>query len=186
MPDEVNNTPDGQADESQLNSPAPEGAVSNGSDANPEPMTLAELNEFLGKDFKDKTTALKSLKDTYSYVGKRKEDIARELGGSNEALATEIRQIKENAFYKDNPDFAPYRAAISKMGANPEEVVNTPEFKTIFEKSIGYDKDKNLKSVLVSNPRLANSKDNLAKAREASSQEERDRLATLAVLETIE
>jgi len=179
-------TQDGQADASQLNAPAPEGADSNVPDNSPDTLTLAELNESLGKNFKDKATALKSFKDTFSYVGKRKEDIAKELGGNTEALANEIRQIKENAFFEKNPDYAPYRSAIIKMGQNPEEVVNTPEFKAIFEKTIGYDKSQSLKSVLVSNPRLAQSKDNLAKARESGNQEERERLATLAVLETLE
>lgn len=180
-------TPEGQADESQLNSPAPEAAVSN--ESNPENLTLSEINALLGKDFKDKATALKSVKDTYSYVGKKKEDIAKEMAGSNENVTKELSEIKANMFFKDNPDLAPYRAAISKMGSNPEEVVNTPEFKLIFDKAIGNDKDQKLKSVLVSNPRLASSKDNLTKAREAANSgntEERDRLAVRAVLDTLE
>lgn len=179
-------TPDGQADGSQLNPPAPEAAVSNES---PENLSLSELNTLLGKDFKDKATALKSVKDTYSYVGKRKEDIAKEVGGGNEMLASELKQIKENMFFDKNPDYAPYRSLMTKMGSNPEEVAGSPEFKNIFEKAVGFDASQKLKSVLVSNPRLASSKDNLTKAREAQqsgNSELADNLVARAVLETLE
>lgn len=179
-------TPDGQADGSQLNPAAPEAAVSNEST---DSLSLAELKTIFGKDFKDKASALKSIEDTYSYVGKRKEDIAREVGGSNEILASELKQIKENMFFDKNPDYAPYRGLMSKMGGNPEEVANSPEFKNIFEKAVGFDANQNLKSVLVSNQRLASSKDNLTKAREAQqsgNSELADNLVARAVLETLE
>lgn len=179
-------TPDGQVDESQLNSAAPEAAVSTES---PENLTLAELNTILGKDFKDKATALKSVKDTFSYVGKRKEDIAKEVGGSNETLASELRQIKENMFFDKNPDYVQYRDLMAKMGTNPEEVANSKEFKSIYEKAVGFDASQKLKSVLVSNPRLASSKDNLAKAREAQQSGNNDlaeNLIARAVLDSIE
>lgn len=185
MEDDI--TTEGQADESQLNPAAPEVTVEN--ESKPEDLTLVELNALLGKDFKDKTTALKSVKDTFSYVGKRKEDIAKELGSFSESTSKELKEIKENLFYKDNPELTPYRAAISKMGSNPEEVVNTPEFKSIFDKAKGFDSDQKLKTVLSSNSRIGVAKDNLSKAREAGNNgnlEERDRLATQAVLDSLQ
>ena len=100
-----------------------------------------------------------------------------------------MRQIKENLFYRDNPKYAPYRAAIAKMGDNPEAVVQTPEFKEIFEKAIGHDESQNLKSVLSTNPRLAQSRDNLDKAKEAAqagNQSEAASLATKAVMEMLD
>jgi len=51
-------------DESQLNS-------ADVKSADGDAIHLAKLNEFLGKDFKDVDTALKSVKDTFSYVGKQ-------------------------------------------------------------------------------------------------------------------
>lgn len=180
-------TPEGQADESQLNSAAPEAAVSN--ESKPEELTLTELNTLLGKDFKDKATALKSVKDTFSYVGKRKEDIMKEVSGSTDQVSKELKEIKENMFFDKNPDYNPYRALMAKMGSNPEEVANSTEFKGIFEKAKGFDENQKLRSVLVSNPRIAASKDNLTKAREAmqsGNQELAEKNAVAAVLATLE
>lgn len=183
--EEDNNTLDALSDESQLNSADAEGTVSNES-STPESLSLDELNGILGKNFKDKATALKSVKDTYSYVGKRKEDIIKEVGGSNSELATELKMIKDNMFFDKNPDYAPYRKVMEKMGSNPVEVANSPEFKEIFDKAKGFDDSQKLKSVLVSNPRLAQTKDTLTKARESGNTEDRERLVAQAVLASIE
>lgn len=161
-----------------------EGTVSN--ESKPEALTLDEINSALGKNFKDLPTALKSVKDTYSYVGKRKEDIIKEVGGSNNEIASELKTIKDNMFFDKNPDYAPYKSLISKMGENPVDVVNSEEFKTIFEKAKGFDESQKLKSVLTSNPRLAQTKDALTKAREAGNTDDRDRLVAQAVLASIE
>ena len=42
-------------------------------------LTLAELNAVLGKNFPTKEAALKSLKDTSSYVGAKREKIKEEV-----------------------------------------------------------------------------------------------------------
>lgn len=182
--EEDNNTLDALSDESQLNSPDAEGTVS----ANPAPetLTLQELNGILGKNFKDKDTALKSVKDTYSYVGKRREDIIKEVSSTNENVVSELKTIKDNMFYDKNPEYIPYRKVMEKMGSNPVEVANSEEFKVLFEKAKGFDDSQKLKSVLVSNPRLAQTRDDLTKAREATSQDEREALAARAVLASIE
>lgn len=186
MEEQENTTLDSQP-EAQTNVGAADdkGAVSQPSDT----LSLGELNTLLGKDFKDKETAFKSLKDTQSFVGKRKEDIAREVSGDTATLSNELKAIREDLFYKDNPQFAEHRGLISKLGGNPGEAVNTPEFKALFDKADGFNKSQNLKSVLVSNSRLASSRDNLTKASEAlqtGNQSEAEALATKAVLDLIQ
>lgn len=153
-----------QADASQLNAAAVDTASSS---VAPEAMTLEELNSALGKTFKDKASALKSIGEMNSYVGKKKEDIMNEIMGGE--VSKEIKQIKENMFYQKRPelDTPEYRAILSKLDANPEVAANDPSFKSLFEKAVGYDKSQNLKTVLESNPRLASSRDHITKAREA-------------------
>lgn len=171
-----------QGGEPQL-SPSP---VEKASSVAPEALTLDELNGFLGKQFKDKQTALQSLKELNSFVGKKKEDIFKEIAGNTETLTNEIRQIKENQFYDRKPEFKDYKDIISKLGDNPESVVESPEFKKIYEKAKGYDETVKLKTVLESNPRLAQSRDALTKAREsltAGNQAEAESHAVNAVLE---
>lgn len=164
-------------------SPSP---VNGASSVASEALTLDELNGLLGKQFKDKSTALQSLKELNSFVGKKKEDIMKEVSGNSEALSNEIKQIKENQFYSQNPDLKDYRGIISKLGGNPEEVIASPEFKLIYDKAKGYDETVKLKTVLESNPRLAQSRDNLTKAREAvtsGNQMEAETYAVNAVLD---
>lgn len=159
--------------ESHMNSAPVEAAVDNAPQSGsqptsqPEALSLQELNTFLGKDFKDKATALKAVKDTFSYVGKKIEDVAREISPDTKRLESELKQIKENMFYKDNPQLAEHRALLSKLNENPEVAVQMPEFKTIFEKAKGYDESQQLRTVLESNPRIQSSRDNLSQAREA-------------------
>jgi hypothetical protein len=153
-----------------------------------ESLSLKELKDILGKDFKDKTTAIKSIKDTYSFVGMRKEDIAKEFDVSKNIgeLASQIKSLKEDAFYKDRPDLAPHRALIKKLGDNPEEVINMPEFKSLYEPAKESFESRKLKTVLQSNPRIQSSQDNLSKARASTSIDERESLVAKAVLETLE
>ena len=176
--DPDNTTPGAVPDASQLNAagapPAvapvsPQGTVA--SDA----LTLAELNEHLGKQFPNKESALKAFKDTFSYVGKKKEDIEKEVRAniSNndglEKLAKELEVERRERFYDKNPQYADpaVRAIIESTGKSPQEVVNSEAFKTVFSKVADYDKSQKLKTVLESNPRLASSRDNITKAKEA-------------------
>lgn len=189
-----NITSDGQLDASQLNAASPEGAVGNESKA--EGLSLEEINKQFGKTFPDLPTALKSLKDTVSYAGKRKEDMEKEIfasiaqNNSNDELKKELESIRKDMFYKDNPDYAPLRKIIENMGNNPSEVTSRPEFKEIFEKVKGYDNSQKLRTVLESNPRLAASKDNLSKAadlkRQGAKSDDIESLVARAVLDTIE
>lgn len=132
----------------------------------------------LGKNFPDKETALKSIVDTASYVGRKKEDIEKEVLSrvqttqETDKLAKEIEAMRKDNFFRDNPEYAKpeVRTLIEKFGGNPAEVVNDSGFKSIFEKVKGYEESQNLRTVLDSNPRLASSRDTLTKAREAIQQ----------------
>lgn len=124
-------------------------------------LSLAELNKFLGSDYKDSATALKSLKDTKDFVGKRKEDIAKEIVPApvvDESLKSDVQALKESLFYSENPQFKGYEAIIKKMGSSPAEVVGSEEFKSIFEKVSIADKVTQSKSVVGSNSRLSQTK----------------------------
>lgn len=156
-----------------------------------ESLTLAEINSLVGRNYKDKATALKSLKETYSAVGKvgklepQIEKLKTQLADKDSALG-EIKQIKEQLFYTQNPQYAPYKETISAMGGNPAEVVEKDAFKKIFADLSEYEKTKNAKSVLVSNPRIGQAKTKLDEAKELHSKGQWSsaaQAATTAVLE---
>lgn len=136
-------------------------------------LTLDELNQFLGKDFKDKDSALKSLKDTQSFVGKRREDIEAEVRsalaapvtpapvappGDAPATKSEVQSLKNDLFYEANPQFKEHRALIERLGDNPAEAVELPEFKAVFEKVQIADEGAQRRSIVSSSPRLAQAK----------------------------
>lgn len=137
-----------------------------------EAMSLAELNKHLNKNFPTKEAALKSISDTFSYVGKKREDIEKEVlakAQNNEqvgVLAKQLERMEKDRFFDKNPDLAPFREAYEKVGGSPDEFFNSSAFKPIIEKARGYDESQKLRTVLESNPRIASSKDNLSKARE--------------------
>jgi len=148
---------------------------SNGSVADSsESLTLTELNAMVGRNYKDKATALKSLKETYSTVTKagqleqKVEKLKAQLTDKDSALG-EIKQIKEQLFYTQNPQYAPYKETISAMGSNPSEVVEKDAFKKIFVDLSEYEKTKSAKSVLVSNPRIGQAKTKLDEAKDLSN-----------------
>lgn len=151
------NITDPLAGEAQLTS-------SDGSSAVGESMTLAELNQMLGKTFTDKSTALKAVKDTFAFVGKRKEDIARELATSNPSanqspdVEAQLKEVKEELFYTQNPQYVEYRSIIKMMGSNPADVVSSDAFKPILENGTVAKEVAKTKSVVASNPRLAQSR----------------------------
>lgn len=133
-------------------------------------LTLAELKQFLGKDFKDKDSALKALKDTQSYVGKKKEDIEAEVRASlsqttppaqsspaDSALASTVKSLEDRLFFTDHPELKDYADVIKAMGTNPAEVVETAAFKKVFEQGKVANEVATTRSVVNSNPRLAQS-----------------------------
>lgn len=151
-------------------------------------ISLKELKEILGKDFKDKASALKSVKDTYRFVGKKVE--APKAIDESRFISRE--QYEQDMFYSKNPglDKPEMRTIIDSLakakGISNRDVVETPEFKSVYEKVKGYDESQGLKTVLATNPRLVASKDKLTQAGEAANLGRKDaaeNLATQAVME---
>lgn len=174
--EDKNTTPDTQGEVSQLNTAPVEGTVGNvAGDA----MTLAEINSVLGKNFTTKEAALKSWKDTNSYVGMKIEDIEKRVMSKvqetdkTSAISKELEEMRKERFYDKNPQYSSLRSVIEKTGRNPVEVVNEEWFKEISKKVSGYDESQKLRTVLESNPRLSSSRDSLTKARDISSKHDR-------------
>lgn len=124
-------------------------------------LTLAELNKQLGSDFKDPSTALKALKDTKDFVGKRKEDIAAEVKASlsqtapDAASKSDVQALNNRLFFSENPRYKGYENLITKLGSNPAEVVESEDFKSVFEKAKVADEVAKQKSVVSSNSRIS-------------------------------
>lgn len=153
---EANPSPETLAD-GAVNTPADGGGTVEES-----AVKLTELNKFLGADFKDVPTALKALKDTKDFVGKRKEDIAAEVTASLQQttpnmsqVESDIQALKNQLFYSQNPQYKGLEPVINSMGANPSEVVGTDAFKTVYEKVKVADEIAQNKSVVQSNSRLS-------------------------------
>lgn len=130
--------------------------------ANTDTLSLADLNKIFGTTFKDKDAALQAIKDTKSYVGKKKEDVAAELAQSASSASTsndpelkaQVQSLQNDLFFTANPQFKEHRALIESLG-NPAEVVERPEIKTLLEKAKVADEVEQKKSVVHSSPRLA-------------------------------
>src|SRR5438105_10215182 len=104
MPDEIVTTDQSLAQGADVTPGDGSGADSQ----NVESLTLDELNQVLGKNFPSKEAALKSVKDTYSYVGsvgQLKQRITT-LEGQGNPAAEEVSQLKtrvaETEFYSEN------------------------------------------------------------------------------------
>lgn len=166
---------------------------------NGDSISLEEIEKELGKKFPNKETALKAFKDTFSYVGKKKDSIAEEVKKefSGEQFITR-EQYERDMFYSKNPEYndptiQTVIEAISVKEKIPvSEVVKTDAFKDIFGSVTGFKKSQEMKSVLESNPRIASSKSKLSEGRDLifngdSAQKEAGRdLVTKAVLEAID
>lgn len=186
-------TPTTQPGASQLNAADGKGAVDpvtppqNG-------LTLDELNTFLGKSFKDKDTALKSLKDTYSYVGNQTtEALARKLGKPEDEVLSALKtvmdtkgapdvmtraQFQEEQFFDKNASLTDYRSQLAAIkNSDPatkamtwQDFVKSPVAASLVEKVTGYDEIQRNKSVLESNPRLGAATDKIGKAAQATEE----------------
>lgn len=170
-----NSTDDSILDASGSSAAGGDAAVDSG-------LTLAEINSALGKDFKDKDSALKAFKDTFSFVGKRKEDIEAQVRASiqndggdartasgDSALQSTVKSLQNDLFYTKNPQYQEYSDVIASMGGNPAEVVESPAFKKVFEKAQVADKVAAQRSVVSSNSRLAENKTHVQKAIETAN-----------------
>ena len=136
------NTPteDTQVDESQLNSAAGDEAetVATG---NTDALSLAEINELTGMSYKDKETALKSIKDMKSQAGKAadlegKLKTAMEAAGNGEnaevnELREKLNRLEQDAFYSQNPDVNRELAETiaQAKGITPQEAIESDLYK---------------------------------------------------------
>lgn len=151
-------------------------------------MSLKELNEYLGKNYPNKESALKSIKDTFSYVGKKIEKAT----DVDESKFISKEQYERDMFFSKNPDYdkpsvKTVLEAISKsQGLSIVDAAQTEAFKEVFGAVKGFSESQQLKSVLESNPRLASTKSKLSQANDAQNKgdlESARTLATKAVLE---
>lgn len=149
--DEENITQETLAEESD----GENGAVENVA----QPSVAAILSKELGKEFKDDETALKAVKDTFSYVGKKqqtvKEEVKAELNADEivKNVLEDNKSMRKELFYMKNKDFdtPEIREFIEDTGKNPEDVVSSESFKKIFTQVQGYKKAQQSANVLKSN-----------------------------------
>jgi hypothetical protein len=149
-------------------------------------LTLAEIESTLGKPFKDKATALKAIKDTFSFVGKKAE--ATQQTAADPDLKSEIQTLKEEVFYANNPQYREQRELIKQFGKDPAEVVATDTFKALFEKVKVADDVAKTKSVITSNARIGQSAPSLQNAVQAANAGNKDAMLnslTEAILEDL-
>lgn len=154
----------------------PREGVQDGGENKSNSIELAKLNEMLGKDFKDVDTALKSIKDTQSFVGKKMEAVKDPT--IEEKLDNLEKQLNESNFYRENPQYdnEDARNLIKELGGNPTEVIEKDIFKNTFEKISAYNKSQESKSILHNSSRLGQvstkmdeASSSMAKADEAAS-----------------
>lgn len=128
--------------------------------ANTDTLSLTDVNKIFGTTFKDPDAALKAIKETKSYVGKKIETPAAESAQSapeqsqESELKSTVQRLERDLFFSNNPQFKDNRTLIESMG-NPAEVVERPEVKALLEKAQVADEAEQKKSVVHSSPRLA-------------------------------
>jgi len=152
---------------SELSSPvAPESAKS----------VAQVLNETLGKQFPDDATALKAVKDTFSWVGRKTSpEIISPTPEPKQEIDTSKFVDREtyvrDMFYERNPEYRTAQKLIDSYvkanGITHQEAVNDEALKSVLDSVKGYNDIQSNKSVLESNPRLGAINDKVKKSREA-------------------
>jgi len=143
------------------------------------PLTLEQLNDKLGTQYKTPEAALEGLKETKNYVGKagsvEKENVALKAaieGNTGEFITKE--QYEQDMFYSKNADLEPYKEIINsrakELNLRPADAIeNDASLKQTLEKLRGFDKTEGAKSVLMSNQRLGQTTDDMEKAQTAQA-----------------
>lgn len=128
-------------------------------------ITLADLNAQLGGNFKDTASALKSLKDTKDFVGKRKEDIAAEVKASlipttspDVASKDDVRKLNNRLFLAENPQYKNLENTLTAIDPDLANAVKAPGIQELIGKAQKADEVANNKSVVASNSRLSQAK----------------------------
>lgn len=122
---------------------------------NVDTLSLTEINQHLGRNYKDKPTALAALKETFSFVGKRTESSVATAPAADETLVAQVKDLTEEVWYAQHPEYKDMRDTIKAFGKSPSEVIEMPAFKTIFEKVKVADEVAQTRSIAPSNARLA-------------------------------
>jgi hypothetical protein len=143
-------------------------------------ITLDALKEALGKDFKDVDGALKSITDTFKHVGEKtekvKEEVKKEVTSEGGYVTKE--QYERDMFYTTNPDYKANEAYIEAIalskGIDRNDVLETPEYKTLDENFSMATQAKESSNVLKPSSRLssdAKTKDKLETAKSEGTTE---------------
>lgn len=144
-----------QTESTDIDSSDAETAVEKPQQKEVQSLSLDELNTILGKKFSSKESALKSIKDTYGFVGKRKQDAKEEISKEDFIPRSEFETI---LFYDKNPDVAKHREVIDAYakanGISAREASEVPALKSLIEKASGFEKTESLKTVMTSSPKL--------------------------------
>lgn len=151
------------------------------------------LSEALGKEFTSDEAAIKSIKDTFDYVGgmgqyketmsKLKETWAldsdaavlekmKSLKETKPSSSTDIEGLKawkdEVEFYNENPDLKAHKALLNELrgstGKSLKEVAESEIFKDTIEKVQVGEQHSKTRSVLESNSRLGKVRDKMKEA----------------------
>lgn len=146
-------------------------------------LSLSELNTFLGKTFPNKESALKSIKDTFSYtgqVGQLKKQLET-LSSNTKApapssdLESTVRELQakleETTFLSERPELKEYlptlRELQSSTGKSMSELAGSEAYKSLFDKALEHDATQKKRSVLESNPRLGSVRDKFQESKDA-------------------
>lgn len=127
-------------------------------------LSLKELNDKLGSNFKDAPTALQALKDTKDFVGKRKEDIAAEVraslipASSEVASKSDVQDLKNSLFLSENPQLKDYVDTLKAVNPDLAEAVKAPGLQNLLDKAKSADEVVQNRSVVQSNSRLSQAK----------------------------
>jgi hypothetical protein len=172
-----------------------------GSETAAPPVELKDLlKEVLKKDFPTNEAAIKSLQDTYAYVGKAGQEVKTLTEAKTELEAKVVTpellatvetlqaQVRDGNFFAANPQYATPEAKslIAKFGGNPEEVVKDEVFVKAFGALTKTAEMEQSQSVLHSNPRLGQVQDNMTKAVEAQKAGNQSGAANAAVAAVLE
>lgn len=130
-------------------------------------LDLNELNQLLGKNYPTKEAALKSIKDTFSHVGKKQEAVKGEMKEKGFMTKEEAEDL---FFLRDHPEHSGNKDILEAIAKNNnitlEKAAQTESYKKLFEGSAKYEEYQSNQSVMESSPRLAEQTERMDKVRE--------------------
>lgn len=124
---------------------------------------LQAIQETTGKTFPDKETALKSIKDTYNYIGKvnqKKEEpsLVETNNAIDENKYVTREEYEELQFFSKNPELSDYKELIVSLrkstGQTYEEVLQNDTLKVVLDKAKSFDEVEKSKSIIHNKSRL--------------------------------